>query len=333
VADGRIPLFSVVVPTRNRADTLRRTLAGIALQTFDDFEVIVIDDGSSATTRTQYPELLAAFDRRFRIVCRSPDDAPGRGPAAARNDALTLARGEFVAFCDDDDFWCQADHLEVAARALATVPDADIYYANQAAYRGAALLDADRWPQLRAVLPRAPRVGAAEVYRLSRGDLLRQGGTAHLNISIVRRRLIEDIGGFWDHLRYEEDLDFYLRTMDRARAILYRPVIAARHFAPDQQLKENASTQFEATEKWLARCLVCEHVRVNVRSAQALALARSIQGYALRHLTAELSRKRQYPAALTAGAQAFAVMPGCRWLGFLAYLWVRGALARWRILS
>jgi glycosyltransferase involved in cell wall biosynthesis len=104
-----LPRVSVVVPLYNKARYVGRALDSIAKQTFEDFEVIVVDDGSTDTGSTfaaSYP------DPRFRLIGQ-----PRQGPGAARNRGLSLATGEFVAFLDADDEWLP-DYLEQAVRQL-----------------------------------------------------------------------------------------------------------------------------------------------------------------------------------------------------------------------
>ncbi len=91
------PRFSVVIPTYNRADSVLQTINSCFEQTFEDFEIIVIDDGSSDST---VAVLAACEDPRLVVV--SQDNA---GPAAARNHGMRVAKGQFIAFLDSDDSW------------------------------------------------------------------------------------------------------------------------------------------------------------------------------------------------------------------------------------
>lgn len=322
------PKFSVIVPTRNRPDSLSTALHAIKRQRYANFEVIVVDDGSSSSCRARYQEMWRLLDYRFRLLRVSPTDSPGIGPSAARNRGVSAASGEFLAFCDDDDYWSADDHLATAAEAFSAIPEADIYYANQATFRDGEFFDTERWPQLRGWLPKAPKVGNLDVFQLPHEAFLQPGGTAHLDITIVRRRLAEQIGGFWVHLRYDEDLDFYLRSIDQARVILYRPSIVAHHHAPNAHSKDNASTALNQAERWLAQCMACEHVRITARTRPVIKLACTVQGYTLRHLTMALYNNNQYKAAIFTGAQALAILPGVRWLLFMIYLRMRVALGR-----
>jgi len=109
-----VPAVSVIMPTRNRAELLKRSIASIRAQTFADFELIVINDGSTDHTA----EVLAAVgDPRLRVI----HNALGGGAAAARNAGIAAARGEFLAFLDADDEWLP-DKLAQQVKILASHP-------------------------------------------------------------------------------------------------------------------------------------------------------------------------------------------------------------------
>lgn len=90
------PLFSVVIPTFNRAELLRATLESVFGQEFTDYEVIVVDDGSTDATQ----EVLA--DLRERLIALRQLNL---GPSAARNLGLGRARGRYICALDSDDLW------------------------------------------------------------------------------------------------------------------------------------------------------------------------------------------------------------------------------------
>lgn len=97
ITDSTVPRVSVVVPTHNRPALLREALASIAAQTCTDWEVVVVDDGS--TPPIDAAALEAVVNGRLRLVRH---DQP-RGVAAARNSGFAAARGELIAQLDDDD--------------------------------------------------------------------------------------------------------------------------------------------------------------------------------------------------------------------------------------
>jgi glycosyltransferase involved in cell wall biosynthesis len=105
----RIVRVSIVIPLFNKEHWLRRALDSIAQQTFDDFELIVVDDGSTdngARVVSDYG------DSRFRLIAQS-----NAGPGAARNRGIAEAKGDFLAFLDADDEWCPT-YLEDSVRLL-----------------------------------------------------------------------------------------------------------------------------------------------------------------------------------------------------------------------
>jgi hypothetical protein len=113
------PVVSVLVPARDAESTIRQTLESVRRQTFEDFELIVIDDGSTDATL----ELVEAVaDPRFRSYSYPP-----AGLTAARNRGLEKARGEFVSFIDADDLWTP-DKLKAQVAALRRHPEAGAAY-------------------------------------------------------------------------------------------------------------------------------------------------------------------------------------------------------------
>jgi hypothetical protein len=111
------PRVSVIVPTYQRRELVRRAIASAIAQTLRDFELIVVDDGSSDGTRELF-EAAGDLDGRLRYEWQ-----PNLGPAAARNRGLRLARAEIVAFLDSDDHWLP-NHLAVVTEVLRERPDA-----------------------------------------------------------------------------------------------------------------------------------------------------------------------------------------------------------------
>jgi glycosyltransferase involved in cell wall biosynthesis len=111
------PLLSVVIPTRNRARLVGEAIDSAYNQRPGQVEVIVVDDGSTDDTATIVTEKFGSSIRLLRSPTR-------RGVGAARNAGLRIARGEFVAFLDDDDLWLPGK-LDAELNALDRFPDAD----------------------------------------------------------------------------------------------------------------------------------------------------------------------------------------------------------------
>jgi len=94
----KIPRISVIIPSYNRANTIGRAIQSALSQSYQDFEIIVIDDGSTDHTE----EVIRSFqDSRIRYIRHNRN----RGGSAARNTGIHAARGEYIAFLDSDDEW------------------------------------------------------------------------------------------------------------------------------------------------------------------------------------------------------------------------------------
>jgi len=112
-----MPFFSVVIPTYNRADRLRTTLRSVLDQTFQDFEALVMDDGSTDHTRDVVESLA---DERFKYFWSKNSG----GPAVPRNRGIDEARAEWVCFLDADDVW-YPKKLEETRRVIYSEPSID----------------------------------------------------------------------------------------------------------------------------------------------------------------------------------------------------------------
>lgn len=196
---------SVVVPTRNRAALLERTLRSILAQQGPSLEVVVVDDGSEDATAA----VVAAAGSRAR---RLRHDRP-QGVAASRNHGIAETRGVWVAFCDDDDLWApdklrrQLDAAESAG--------ADWVYA------GDVNVD-DRLCVLSGGHPPDP---TAVVALLPRWNPISSGGS---NV-VVRRAVLDQVGHFDPSLRRTEDWDLWIRLGRRSPpAWVDQPLVAYR---------------------------------------------------------------------------------------------------------
>lgn len=120
------PLVSVIVPTYNRPDFLRRTMESILTQTYRDIELIVISNGISPVNE----QTVTAFgDARVRYA----DQDNSGGPSAPRNHGIRLARGKYIAVCDDDDLWLP-EKLAKQVAALEDRPECGVCYTDAVSF-------------------------------------------------------------------------------------------------------------------------------------------------------------------------------------------------------
>lgn len=182
------PAVSVIIPTYNRDALLRRAIESVLNQSFDDFEVLVVDGAGSESTL----ELVRSYgDGRLRYVPQI-----GKGIANARNLGVLKARGEFIAFLDDDDRW-REDKLELQVETFRELPgDYGLIYTAFTYY----YLERDRVLGIKH--PRA----SGDVYR----HMLRDNITGTSTI-MVRRECFRRAGLFRESFPTCEDWDMWLR--------------------------------------------------------------------------------------------------------------------------
>jgi glycosyltransferase involved in cell wall biosynthesis len=200
------PLVSVVIPTHNRCELLfRHALPAALCQEDVELEVVVVDDGSSDETAAR---LAGVLDQRLRVVRH--DEA--RRLPAARNSGVSAARGEWLAFLDDDDLWAPTklrEQLDAATAAGASWA----YAATVAVDERLDVIEADDFPE----------PGALPELLLT-GNHVPGGGSA----VIARKELVQRVGGFDERLRFFEDWDLWLRLTASGLPAASPSVLAAR---------------------------------------------------------------------------------------------------------
>lgn len=183
-----MPNVSIVIPTYNRRDFLRVTIRSALAQTYREYEVIVVDDGSTDGTR----ELLALYADAIRPVYQS-----NRGTSGACNAGYRTARGEYLVFLDHDDL-IRPDFLELLVGVLAARPAACIAYcAWEYIDVAAALLPGTTRPR---------REGRLLPELLQGGFNLVSPGAA-----LIRRTCFEQVGPFDESISQCVDWDLWLR--------------------------------------------------------------------------------------------------------------------------
>ncbi|NOZ24608.1 MAG: glycosyltransferase [Nitrospirae bacterium] len=185
--------MSVIVPTYNRAHLLGRALASVARQTYRDFEVIVVDDGSTDETAEVVKE-FASLDIRY---IRHENN---RGEAAARNTGVLAAKGEFIAFLDSDDEWLSEKLQKQMEVFKHQSPEVGIVYSD--------MCEIDRNGRRR--LWRSPTFMPEDGF-FYRKALDYQVYGIGIGSSVVRRSCFEKVGLFDERLSYYVDFDFFIR--------------------------------------------------------------------------------------------------------------------------
>ena len=190
------PAVSVVVATYNRAKFLPATIESILAQSFQDFELIVVDDGSSDNTQ----EVLAKYSSRLRCFYQE-----NRGPSAARNFGVQNAKAGWISIQDSDDL-CAANHLDALYGYAQAHPDCAMVFANGGYISG-------KEHNRETIIPSTKSRRLAEQgVRLI--DLFEKS-IVRLQASLISKKCYDDVGGHDESLRISMDLDLAFRLFMR----------------------------------------------------------------------------------------------------------------------
>ena len=186
-------MISVIIPAYNAANYIRQALESVQAQTYRDFEIIVIDDGSSDNTKEI---ALQAAPIRYHYQ-------ENRGEATARNKGMSLAKGDFFAFLDADD-WYEPSKLEQQYHYLMAHPEQDIVYCD--------FVTLDEISGKRSIL-------RAEQYHPQREDFLAtilfRQILPNVACTLFRRHCYDSGCRFKPELRYAPDYDFSLQLLQK----------------------------------------------------------------------------------------------------------------------
>ncbi len=187
-----MPFFSVIIPTFNRYGPVKRAIDSVLAQTRDDYELIVVDDGSTDET--------PAIEREYagRITYLRQDN---RGVSAARNLGIAVSRGDCIAFLDSDDLWLP-EKLDAHTAFIIANPSVRIHQTGEVWIRGGRRVN-----QMKKHLKKE-----GDIFLLSL-DLCLVSPSA----VVLHRGLLEETGNFDDRLPVCEDYDLWLRILWRER--------------------------------------------------------------------------------------------------------------------
>jgi glycosyltransferase involved in cell wall biosynthesis len=204
------PRVSVVMPTRNRRHTLQRAVGSVQAQSFRNFELIVVVDGSADDS--------AAWLRANLPWVSLVELAQSGGAAAARNRGIALARGEIIAFLDDDDMW-RPDYLRTQLEQLEAHPESDLHTTDHVEIDAVGrTFRPDLRPLYRYADPLIHHLAESPIHTLS--------------VVAVRRAAFERICGFDETLSIVHDLEWYLRLIVSGGKMRHSPEALVERAVP-----------------------------------------------------------------------------------------------------
>lgn len=216
------PLISIITPTYNRADFIEQAVDSVLGQTYANFELLIVDDGSTDNTR----ELLAPALEDPRVYYFHQEN---QGQSVARNLALSHAKGDFVCFLDSDNYW-PTGKLEHQVELFRQHPDYDVIYGD-----------------IIVIDEKGEEVSRKNMKRYS-GHIARymiRDNCVSMNTAMARRRCFNELGAMSGERRVADDYDLWLRFSARFR-FLYVPEFFAYYRVMDDQISSDKTRRFDS---------------------------------------------------------------------------------------
>lgn len=222
------PVFSIVIPSYNRTQLLREALDSVAAQTFKDYEVIVVDDGSEEDVAGA----VSGHATKPRVIRQIR-----QGPAAARNRGVFESRADTIAFLDSDDLW-MPEKLTVFLEALNRSPEHSIYYGPMLP------IDDTGRPVSGRCKPRHQGAITRKLFASCFVDV---------PSVVCRKSVIVEAGGFDAALPVCEDYDLWLRVSLKERFGLIEQPLAKRRLHDNRLSKSKMSRNLAVKARMLQR--------------------------------------------------------------------------------
>ena len=204
-------MISVVIPLYNKEKSIRATLESVLRQSYTDYEIIVVDDGSSDNSVSVVESIIAKY-KMSNVKCKIQlFSKPNGGVSSARNFGIEKSRGEYIALLDGDDQW-DKDYLEEQMKMIHDFPKAAMWGINFAELNHGKLIR-----KLETDLPDGYR-GYAERYfqrpkRIS--DLFCSSSV------VIRKEAFDKVGMFDERIKYSEDSDMWFRIISNYSVAFY----------------------------------------------------------------------------------------------------------------
>ncbi len=218
--------YSIIVPIYNKALYVRKALQSILAQSFTDYEVVIVDDGSTDDSLAVAKDFVERIDDRWTIICQ-----PNAGVAAARNYGVAKSKGEYVCFLDSDDWW-EPTFLDEMDRLIHEYPDAGLYGCDYYYVKNGK----------KKIYPKNAEgyIDYCKVYTDCKAMPI------HPNGAIIPRKVFDEVGGFDPSIKMGEDFILFMQIVFKHKvAFLNKQLVT---FNQDADPKWRAITKLHKPE-------------------------------------------------------------------------------------
>jgi glycosyltransferase involved in cell wall biosynthesis len=225
VSGSHAPRVSVIIPVRNGKAFIDEAIESVIEQSFKDFEIIIVDDGSDDDDYTRH----ANRDPRIRVARTS-----GKGVSFARNYGYSLSSGAYICFLDGDDAIAQGK-LESQVRFLDQHPDFGFVFGKMVTWKSD---EKGKFPPRQELLPNCS--GVTDIIENRSGwryEALICEEQIHVNTPMIRRAVLEKSGGFNEDMRIAEDQEWWIRLSRSTRMACLDAAVALYRIHPQSTMR------------------------------------------------------------------------------------------------
>lgn len=229
---SEMPLVSVIIPCYNSESWIEETLLSVYNQSYQNIEVIIIDDGSTDRTK----EIIVSQKKENIYFSQK-----NKGPSAARNLGIKMARGKYIAFLDSDDIW-EKEKLSIQVGYLETNEDVDLVFSNVSLINEEGRFLYNNYNKV-------PKQKHEIIIKLFKGQI-----TMNTPTIVARTESVLNVGGFDEELPLREDHFFLMNIVDRYNVYHFKEQLVKRRISQDSLSSSLDATKiFELNEPFIQK--------------------------------------------------------------------------------
>lgn len=224
-------MISVVIPLYNKEKSIAKTLQSVLTQTYTDYEIIVVDDGSTDAS-VEVVQSVMKQTNKIQLLQKS-----NGGVSSARNHGIRNANSEYVAFLDGDDIW-NKDYLKTQVELIKDYPDSGMWGVNYAD-----IYDGKVNPYNQGV-PKNMRGYVLNYFSTSHGDIFWTSAV------VVQREAAISVGLFDERIKISEDMDFWYRIILNYPVCFYDKIFAYYNKDAENRVEKDTTAHYDIYACW-----------------------------------------------------------------------------------
>jgi glycosyltransferase involved in cell wall biosynthesis len=238
-----MPTVSIIVPTYNSSAYIYETIDSLLAQTFKDYEIIIVDDGSTDDTQ----EKLKIYGDKIKYIYQS-----NQGPSVARNNGITLAVGKYIAFLDSDDLWL-SEKLELQVNFMENNPDYGLVSCDALAFKDNQII-------VQSMSKERPLKSGWVLEDLLKENFL------NTNNVLIRRDVFNTLGMFDINIVFSEDYEMWLRIAEKYMIGYVDLILTKYRLHSTNRSEVNKEKQYESHSKIVQKYIERNRSDINKRN-------------------------------------------------------------------